>query len=324
MGYPAGIGPQVIVKALADQRIKRLASFLIIGDGFVFNKAISLVKQDIKHKVINSPHQIVFSESNALLYDLNNITQKKFRFGIVSKEYGGSSIEYIEKAIEIIKEKRADLLITAPIHKYAAQLSGFKYPGHTEFLAHLTGAEDYAMMLMGGPLKIILATTHLPLKKISANLKKKDIVDKLILTNRSLKRYFRLSKPKIAVCGLNPHAGEEGSLGDEEIKIISPAIKEAKESGVNSIGPLAADGLFYYLYRGDYDACLCMYHDQGLVALKMIARDASVNVTLGLPFIRTSPCHGTALEIAATPNAHAESMKEAIRAAVLMFRGAAS
>ena len=311
MGYPAGIGPEIISKALASPEIKRLANFLIIGDGSLFKS---------KYKAIHSLSEIDFTNSNVLLFDLENLTPKKVSFGAVSAAYGRASIEYISRAVSIIKKKRGDLLVTAPIHKHAAELSGFRFPGHTEYLAHLTKAKGYAMMLTGGPLKVILATTHLPIKDIPKKLKKKRIVDILTLANKSFKSDFRIKNPKIAVCGLNPHAGEDGLLGNEEKNIIAPAIKEAKRKKINATGPYPADAIFYDLYKRAYDAVVCMYHDQGLVALKMIARDTSVNITLGLPIIRTSPGHGTALNIAGKNKASCESMKEAIKTAVFMHK----
>lgn len=311
MGYPAGIGPEIISKALASPEISRLANFLIIGDSSAFKS---------NYKAIRRGPEIDFSKEKILLFDLKNILHKKVHFGIISAAYGRASIEYISKAVSIIKKKKADLLVTAPIHKHAAQLSGFKYPGHTEYLAHLTNTKNYAMMLTGGPLKVILATTHLPIKAVSKKLKKKRIIDILTLADRSLRSNFKIKNPKITVCGLNPHAGEGGLLGDEEKNIITPAIDQAKKKKINATGPYPADAVFYDLYKGAFDAAICMYHDQGLVALKMIARDTSVNITLGLPIIRTSPGHGTALNIAGKNKASCDSMKEAIKTAVLMYK----
>ncbi len=316
MGYPAGIGPEIISESLASPGIKRLANFLIIGDEPVFKKALKRTQKRLNYHVIERDSDIDFSVSNILFYALSNISGNSFSFGKVSPDYGRASISYIDKAVSLIQAKKAGLLITGPIHKHAAELSGFKYPGHTEYLAYLTKTKKYAMMLTAGPLKVILATTHIPIKDVSRRLQSKEIVDKLLLADYHLRYYNRVKRAKIAVCGLNPHAGESGLIGDEEKRIIIPAIKLAKAKGLNINGPLSADGLFYGLLKGDYDAVLCMYHDQGLVALKMIGRNQCVNITLGLPFIRTSPGHGTALNIAGYGKADSGSMKQAIREAV--------
>ena len=319
MGYPAGIGPEVISKALASSAIRRLAFFLIIGNENIFKRACRKNKKNIAYKKIEDESQINFSKNNILFFDVSEKRKLKFSQGEISGVLGGESIHYIEKAVKLIESGKADILITAPIDKCAAGLAGFKYKGHTEFLACLTNTKKYAMMLASDKLKVFLVTTHVPVKDISKSLRTQDISDKLVLANLYLKRYFKTRKPLIAVCGLNPHAGDNGLIGDEERKIILPAIKDAGRKGVNAKGPLAADGVFFDLMSGAYDAVLCMYHDQGLVALKMTGRDSAVNITLGLPFIRTSPGHGTALDIAGKGTANPDSMKQAIKTAVDMY-----
>ena len=319
MGYPAGIGPEVILRSLASLSIRGLANFLIIGDELVFRKALKLTRKRLNYRAIKDDRDIDFSVNNIHFLDLSNIAKKSFSFGKVLPVYGKASISYINKAVALIQAKKADLLITGPIHKHAAELSGFKYSGHTEYLAYLTNTKKYTMLLTAGLLRVGLVTTHIPIKDVSRTLQSRKIVDKLLLMHNYLKLYCRIKKPKIAVCGLNPHAGDSGLIGNEEKKIIVPAIKLAKTKSLNIDGPLAADGLFYDLLKGVYDAVLCMYHDQGLVALKMVGRNQSVNITLGLPFIRTSPGHGTALNIAGKGKADPASMKQAIREAVNMF-----
>jgi len=320
MGYPAGIGPEIVADVLAKPSIRKIASFLIIGDSLVFEKACKVISKKVPFDIVYNLKEVAFRKGRVFFLDLENVSKKNFRFGTISKIYGKASIEYLKEAVSIARSRVSDLLITAPIHKYAAELAGFKYSGHTEFLAKKTDARKYAMLLMGGPLKVALATTHIPIKDIACSISKEKILDKLILTDRYLKKYFGIKKPKIAVCGLNPHAGDKGLIGDEENRIITPAINLARRKRIDAIGPLAADGLFYNIYKGQYDATLCMYHDQGLVALKMVARDKAVNITLGLPFIRTSPGHGTALEIAGRKKASSESMEEAIKTAVKIYK----
>lgn len=316
MGYPAGIGPEILACALASSAIRRLANFLIIGDVFVFEKACKIIKKRFKYNVVVSDEQIDFSLNSVLFYDLANIEKRGFLFGRVDKHYGNASIEYITKAVKLIQAGKADNLVTAPINKYAAKEAGFQYPGHTEYLTALTNTKDYAMMLSGGPLRVVLATVHIPLKSVPLQITRKKIFNLITLTNNSLKKLFKIKTPRIAVCGLNPHAGERGLIGSEDRDSITPAVESAKTDKINVDGPYSADAIFYDAYKGKYDAVICMYHDQGLVPLKMIARDTSVNITLGLPFIRTSPGHGTALDIAGKGVAKAESMKEAIKAAI--------
>lgn len=320
MGYPAGIGPEVALKALASPGIRRHASFLIIGDLRVFKKASALIGIKLRYRTIKTEKEIDFSGEDVLFLDMDNLPRENFSFGTISKSCGRASVDYIKKGVSIIKRKRAEVLVTAPIHKHAAELSGFRHPGHTEYLAHLSGTKDYAMMLMGGGLKVVPVTTHLPLKDVPKSLNRKRIIDIISLLDTSLKSHFGVKEPSIAVCGLNPHAGDSGLLGNEEIDIIAPAVKVARRKKINVCGPYAADALFYDLHKGRYDAVICMYHDQGLVALKMLAREESVNITLGLPFIRTSPGHGTALDIAGRGTASAESMKQAIIVGIASWR----
>jgi 4-hydroxythreonine-4-phosphate dehydrogenase len=319
MGYPAGIGPEIILKALASPSIKRLAFFLIVGNENLFRQSCREVKKNILYKKIEDARQIDFSKENVLFFDVPSKHKMKFTRGNISAGLGGESIQYIEEAVKLIELKKTDMLITAPINKHAAELSGFRHKGHTEFIAELTKTKKYSMMLAAKNLKVILATTHIAIKKISGHLTIKGIADKLILADSCLRDYWRIKHPVIAVCGLNPHAGDNGLIGDEEKNIIIPAIRYAGKKGVDARGPLAADAVFFSLTKGAYDAVLCMYHDQGLVALKMIGRDNSVNITLGLPFIRTSPGHGTALDIAGKGIANPESMKQAIKTAVDMY-----
>ncbi|MFH1867725.1 MAG: 4-hydroxythreonine-4-phosphate dehydrogenase PdxA [Candidatus Omnitrophota bacterium] len=318
MGYPAGIGPEVILKALASPKIRGLASFLIIGDVDIFNRVSHLLGKRLTFNIINRERDINFLKKDIIFLDINNVPRKDFKFGRISKIYGKASIDYIDSAVSIIRQGKSDILITAPIHKHAAQLSGFAYSGHTEYLAHLFNQKNFAMMLIGGKLKVALVTTHIPLKDIPKMLKKEDIKNVIVLTNSYLKRYFGIKSPRIAVCGLNPHAGDSGLLGREEIDIIEPALRRLAKMRIKVFGPFAADAIFYDVGKGRYDAVICMYHDQGLVALKMVARDEAVNITLGLPMIRTSPGHGTALDIAGKGKACAESMKQAIITAVAM------
>jgi len=282
IGDPAGIGPEITRKALARRELSRRASFLVVGN------------------------------------------EKSFKPGKPSAKTGKAAIGYINKAVDLIKEGPADALVTAPISKEAINLAGFKWPGHTEYLAHLTKTNKFAMMLAGGPLRVVLATRHIALKDVSKKLNSREIYDVIVLTASYLRKHFKIKNPKIAVCALNPHAGEGGMFSDEEKRIIIPAIKKAGARcsvPLHIVGPLPADSLFYNANKGMYDAEIVMYHDQGLIPLKMAARDSGVNITLGLPFVRTSPAHGTAFDIAGKGKADPSSMIAAISMAIKLVHG---
>ena len=209
----------------------------------------------------------------------------------------GLRVGYIKKAVELALRRQVDGIVTAPISKEALKMAGFKWPGHTEMLADLTNTKDYAMMLVGGPLRVILVTIHTALKNVPDLITRQRIIKTIRLAKKACDM-LRIKKPRIAVAGLNPHAGEAGIFGDEEIKKIIPAVKEAIKEGIPVSGPYPPDTIFHKAYKGEVDIIVCMYHDQGLIPLKMIAFDKGVNVTVGLPFVRTSPDHGTAYDIA--------------------------
>lgn len=318
MGDPSGVGPEVIVKSLSDSATRKLAYFVIVGDSFVFKKAFTSTKADFKYGTITGQREIEFDNFDILLFDLKNVDSKKFKYGCVKPEYGKAAIDYIKVAYSLIKEEKADAMVTAPINKYSAKKGGFKYQGHTEFLAHLSKAKKIAMMLTGGPLSVVLATTHLALADVANALKKKHLYETILLIDKWMRDYFGVRSPKIGVCALNPHAGESGAIGQEEKNIISPAIESAKSKGIDISGPYPADALFHQAYKGDFHIILCMYHDQGLIPLKMIAREDAVNITLGLPFVRTSPAHGTAFDIAGKNTADSTSFSTAIKTAASM------
>ena len=211
--------------------------------------------------------------------------------------------------------KQVQAIVTAPINKEAIHLSGSHFPGHTEMLAHLSKTKNFAMMMVGGPFKIVLQSIHLSLAEAVEKVKPAAVWEKLEITQRSLQQWFKIRNPRIAVAGLNPHAGENGAFGKEEIKVLRPVIQRARKKGWTVSGPHPPDTLFYWAAQGRYDAILCMYHDQGLIPLKLTAFDSGVNMTLGLPFVRTSPDHGTAFDIAGKGKAKPDSMLAAIQLA---------
>lgn len=308
IGDPFGIGPEIILKTLASKKLDRLANFLIVGDKSILVAISKLFKIDFMLR------------RNDLMFDLNLISKDKIRFGHPSRFSGSASLAYIDCALKLIKEKKLDCLVTAPVSKEAINKSGVKFSGHTEYLAKKFGTKRFAMMLVGGPLRVTLVTRHISITSVPKAVTKKEILKCIDLSYKALKRYFRISHPKIGVASLNPHTGEGGSIGTEEETIIKPAVYEAKARFKNVVGPISSEALFYEAYRGNLDCVIAMYHDQGLTPLKMVARDKSVNVTLGLPFVRTSPGHGTAFDIAGKGIANADSMTEAINLAIQMVR----
>jgi 4-hydroxythreonine-4-phosphate dehydrogenase len=237
---------------------------------------------------------------------------------IVIDSKDGTGFDAIKKAVKLLKNKKADSLVTAPVNKEAINKSGVFFQGHTEYLAKTTCTNRFAMMLCGDKLKVTTVTRHVPLKNVSAILTQAKIIEAVKLTDHALKKYFGIKKPRIGVCALNPHCGEGGKIGSEEQDVISPAIKKIRRSIPGIQGPISGDVIFYMAYHGKLDAVISMYHDQGLGPLKMVAFEKGVNVTLGLPFIRTSPDHGTAYDIAGKNMANPSSMKEAIKLAIKM------
>jgi len=299
MGDAAGIGPEVIVKSV--KIISQFCEPVLICDGAFLESQAKKFRADI---------------SGAAIVDLNNI-KKPVRSGKVSAVAGRAAYEYIVEAVSQALVEDVSAVVTAPINKESFSRAGVNFPGHTELLAALTGTREFAMMLCGGGLRVVLVTTHAALKEVPALITQKQVLSKIGLTFDYLKNGIKISRPRIGVAGLNPHAGDGGIFGTEERKVIIPAIKAARAKYRRGViaGPVAPDSLFYKAKRGEYDAVVCMYHDQGLVALKMEAFEEGVNVTLGLPIIRTSPDHGTAFDIAGKGRADTSSFVEAVKMA---------
>ncbi|OGF47362.1 MAG: 4-hydroxythreonine-4-phosphate dehydrogenase PdxA [Candidatus Firestonebacteria bacterium RIFOXYD2_FULL_39_29] len=304
MGDPAGIGPEVVLKSLKE--IVKFADPIVICD-------YEFLRKEAKRCKIKVP--------DVFYVDMGNIGNKKITKGKISALCGRVSYDYIELAVLLAKQKQVEAIVTAPITKGSFHAAGIKFPGHTEMLAALTGTKEYAMMLTGGNLRVVLVTIHTSLSSVPGLITKEKVYNKIFLTACWLKKFMGIKKPVIAVSALNPHAGEGGMFGKEELKEIIPAIIKAKKmDNVDVIGPVVPDTLFYKAKKGMYDAVICMYHDQGLIPLKMTAFDTGVNVTMGLPIIRTSPDHGTAYDIAGKNLANPESFIEAARLAVFMAK----
>lgn len=317
MGDAAGVGPEIIVKALTNREIFNTCRPLVVGDAKLLNRAIDILGSETSVHVIKSFSEATFEEGVIECLDLD-LLPADLPFGQVSAKAGDAAYQYIKKAVELANAGQIDAICTAPLNKEALHKGGHKYPGHTELLAELTGTEDFAMMLSAPKLNVIHVTTHIGLMD-AINIIQPDRVYKVIkMASDTLKR-SGLGDPKIAVCGINPHAGENGLFGngEEEEKIV-PAVKRAQEEGINVVGPLPADTLFFRATRGDFDMVVAMYHDQGHGPIKVLGLEAGVNITVGLPIIRTSVDHGTAFDIAGKGIADAASLEEAIRQAIVL------
>lgn len=310
IGDPGGIGPEVALKAVLSREVRRICTPLLIGDKAVIEEAVRLAGEG---------RRVVKPAGHGLPDNIEAIHVQGLRRGFVkgrpTASGGRACVGYIRKAVELTMDGRVDALVTAPISKEALKLGGFPWPGHTEMLAEFTSTEQYAMMLVGGPLRVVLVTIHTALRNVPAIITRESVLKTIRLARKGCDM-LGIKGPRIAVAGLNPHAGESGMLGNEEREAIGPAVSSARREGIPAEGPYPPDVVFYKAYRKEVDMVVCMYHDQGLIPLKMIAFDRGVNVTIGLPIIRTSPDHGTAYDIAWKGIANPSSMIEAIRMAV--------
>ncbi len=317
MGEPGGIGPEVIVKALYCAEIRNYCNPIVVGDAGVMKHAVELTRLPMKVKSISTLSDSKPAIGSIEVLDIKS--PKPFKRGVPSKNSGKAEVRYIKKAVEFAVKKDVKAIVTAPISKKSFKLAGYKWPGHTELLAELTKTRNFAMMFVSDKLKLILCTIHIPLKDVPKKINER-LVLKTIMLAKSGTNMLGIKNPRIAVAGLNPHAGESGIFGMEEIKSIIPAIQKAQKEGLNVSGPYPPDIIFYKASNGEFDIVLCMYHDQGLIPFKMLAFDTGVNVTVGLPIIRTSPDHGTAFDIAWQNKANPSSMIEAIKLASKLER----
>ncbi|HAS90398.1 MAG TPA: 4-hydroxythreonine-4-phosphate dehydrogenase PdxA [Desulfovibrio sp.] len=316
LGDPNGLGPELACRLLAERKADR--AYLMIGpeNGLVYHlERLGLEKF---YTVLDDPEKIVNAEPGYYLYCPKVLDDFELQVGVADPEGGRCAGEAMETAMDLLNRKVLAGLVTCPLNKAMLQLSGFDFPGHTEFLATRSGVgrENVCMHLGGPKLKVSLVTTHPKFTDIQGLVTKERILRCIELTDGLLKS-LGLSKP-IAVCGLNPHAGESGRIGDEETLTIEPAIAEARAKGFAVEGPFPGDTVFYFAAQGDYSAVLAMYHDQGLAPLKLLHFSEAVNITLGLPFPRTSPDHGTGYDITGTGKASLDSFKAAMECAEMM------
>jgi 4-hydroxythreonine-4-phosphate dehydrogenase len=314
MGEPAGIGGEIALKAWLQRAAKRLPPFLVIDDPARLERMARTHGWAVPVKVVTAPEEAIGHFATALPV-LPLTLPAAVTAGCADPANAAAVIHSIESGVALVTAERAAALVTNPIQKEALYAAGFSHPGHTEFLASLAGGVEVAMMLASPELRVIPVTIHLSLREAVAALSPERIIVAGRIAAAALRRDFAIAAPRLAVAALNPHAGEKGALGREEIEIIAPAVAALRAQGIDAVGPAPADTLFHAEARRRFDAVLCMYHDQALIPLKTIDFAQGVNVTLGLPFIRTSPDHGTALDIAGRGTADPSSLIAALKLA---------
>ncbi len=318
MGDPAGIGPEVIAKALAGGQLDRLCIPLVIGSYPVMAQTVKSLR--LKATVVRADDYDPASAKGQMVVVLDPLERplKKFKPGVGAKETGAASVAFIKKAVHLAELGCIDGIVTAPINKEAINMAGCHYPGHTELLADLTKTQESGMMIVGGPLRIMFVTTHVAIKDLPKLLTKAKIEKGIRLAHQALTDLYGIKKPRIGVAALNPHAGEHGLFGNEEARVILPAARAAQARGILASDPQPADTLFGKAVKGQYDGIVAMYHDQGLIPLKLVAFGTCVNVTVGLPIIRTSVDHGTAFDIVGKGIADPGSLLEAVTLAATL------
>lgn len=315
MGDPAGIGPEIVVKALADGDLQALCRPLVVGSPAILRQAAALAQKPLEIREISGPEAATGEPGLLDVLPCGDASPTQVHLGQASAQAGHASMQAVLRAVELVQSGTAAALVTAPINKEAWHLAGFRDIGHQEVLKRLSGAPQVATMLVSGPLRCVHLTTHLPLRDACDAVRHDAILDRLRLTDRFF-RDWGFARPRIAVAALNPHASDGGLLGTEEREHIAPAVRDAQEEGIVAEGPIPADIVFHQAISGRYDVVLAMYHDQGHIPVKVYGFEQSVSVNLGLPFIRTSVDHGTAFDIAGRGIADQRSMREAIKLAV--------
>ena len=315
MGDPAGIGPEVILKALLQADVYQVCRPIVVGDINVL-KMVSKKLGPLSFHTIETPSEVAGSPGLVDVISVSNLKRDSFVPGRPTVPGGKAMVDYIIKAVNFNKDGQVSAMVTCPISKELMHKAGYRFDGHTELLANLTNTRDYGMMLANESLRVSLVTIHCALKEVPQRLNKGLILKTIRLTYRALEEDFAIKRPHVAVAGLNPHAGEAGLFGLEDKEIIQPAVDEAKTEGLLVDGPFPADTIFYHAINGKFDAVVAMYHDQGLIPVKLLNFSDSVNITLGLPIVRTSVDHGTAYDIAGKGVADPSSLIAAIRMAV--------
>jgi 4-phospho-D-threonate 3-dehydrogenase / 4-phospho-D-erythronate 3-dehydrogenase len=329
MGDPAGVGPEIVVRACAEPHVREASDVIVIGAASVLREAAALVGAPLAVHAVTAVAECAFRPGTLECLDLANVDAATLPRGEVSAEAGRAAYQYIERAVTLAQRGEIDAIVTPPINKEALAAAGMTHSGHTEILAELSGTKDFAMLLMGKDLRVIHVTTHVALRRVPDLVTRERVLRVIRLAQRTMQGLGRPAA-RIAVAGLNPHAGEDGLFGDEEQRAIVPAIEAARAEGLAVTGPLPADTLFSRARGGEFDIVVAMYHDQGHIPVKTVgftyddARKtwtglSGVNVTVGLPFLRVSVDHGTAFDRAWKGIANHESMTEAIEVAVRML-----
>ncbi len=330
MGDPAGIGPEICIKALQNKNVYERCKPIVVGDASVMQQTSDLLISGLNINAVSSVKEAKFQFGTVDVYDLRNVNMNKLQPGVVSAMAGNAAFEAVRKVIELALANEVDATVTAPINKESIHKAGHHFSGHTEIYAHYTNTSKYAMLLADENLRVIHVTTHVSLRRACDFCKKERVLEVISLLDNACKQ-FGIPQSRIAVAGLNPHAGENGLFGDEEINEIIPAIEEANRNGFIVEGPVPPDTMFVKAVQGKYDGCVAMYHDQGHIPFKLegfkwdnekqtMKSVKGVNITLGLPIIRTSVDHGTAFEIAGKGIASADAMMVALDYAILMAK----
>lgn len=325
MGDPAGIGPEITAKFFASGEAYQSSKPLVVGSPILMQKAIDLIGESIQIKSISKIGEAVFEKGIMNVYDIGGEGIEEIEYGVVSANAGDLAFRSVTTAIDLAMKKQVDGTVTGPINKESINKAGHKYAGHTEIYAHYTNTKNYAMLLVEETFKVIHVSTHVSLRQACDLVKKERVLDVIRLMNNALKS-LKIENPRIGVAGLNPHASDGGLFGTEDYEEILPAVEQAKSEGILAEGPIAPDTLYAMAYGGKYDGCVAMYHDQGHIPFKVIGFNwdqktkkmksvKGVNITIGLPIIRTSVDHGTAFEIAgkgiASPDALAHAVEYA-------------
>jgi 4-hydroxythreonine-4-phosphate dehydrogenase len=319
MGDAAGVGPEIVALALAQEEAHLWCRPLVIGAVDILTHAGQLVGSPLAWRKVSTPAEACFQPGTVDVLDLGNLTWDQVTAGEVCPAAGKAAAEYVLKAGELALAGEVEAVVTAPLNKDAMRQGGYHYLGHTEILAELTDTPHCTTMLVSGELRVVHVTRHVPFSQVAQLITQERVLDTIVLTAESL-RAFGLAQPRLGVAGLNPHNGEGGLLGRDEIEVIGPAVEAARAQGIDAQGPFAPDSIFWRALRGEFDVVVAMYHDQGHIAIKVHGFERSVTVTLGLPIIRTSVDHGTAFDIAWRGEADPQSMIEALRLATQMAR----
>lgn len=314
IGDIAGVGPEIVVKSLNKEIIYDKVNPLVVGELRAIKRVLQVTNVNLKINVVDKVEKAKFEFGTIDLMDLNNVNGYEIKFGEVQAKAGKAAFEFIKKSVELARKHKVDAIATTPINKEALKAAKINYIGHTEILAGLTDTDDPMTMFQVRNLRVFFLTRHLSLKDAVNSVKRDKVYEYILKCSKGLLK-LGVKNPKVAIAGLNPHAGEHGLFGMEEVEEIVPAVEDARKKGIDIEGPIGADSVFYKALKGTYDAVISLYHDQGHIATKMVDFEKTISITVGLPFIRTSVDHGTAFDIAGKNIVSSVSMEEAIKLA---------